>query len=202
MAEYFRGNLWPNTPDILHETLQRGGRPAFRLRLVLAATLSSLYGIYSGYELCENEPFAPGSEEYLHSEKYELKMRDWNAPGNLVGFITRVNRIRREHRALQLYRNLDVLRRRRPAHPLVRQDDRRRATTWCSWPSTSTSLATHAAMVDVPLDDLGIAPDQPVPDARAAQRRRLRVAGAARLRRAGPVPGTRPRSSFSAAVRR
>ena len=106
VAEYFRGNLWPNTPDILHETLQHGGRPAFRMRLVLAATLSSVYGIYSGYELCENVPFAPGSEEYLHSEKYELKVRDWNAPGNLVGFITRLNRIRREHRALQLYRNL------------------------------------------------------------------------------------------------
>ena len=83
------------------------------MRLVLAATLSSLYGIYSGYELGENVPFAPGSEEYLHSEKYELKARDWDAPGNLVGFITRVNRIRREHRALQLYRNLRLLRRRR-----------------------------------------------------------------------------------------
>src|ERR687891_2743959 len=106
VAEYFRGNLWPNTPDILHETLQRGGRPAFKLRLVLAATLSSLYGIYSGYELCENVPFAPGSEEYLYSEKYEPKARDWDAPGNLVGFITRINRTRRAHRALQLYDNL------------------------------------------------------------------------------------------------
>src|SRR6185312_15868607 len=63
VAEYFRGNLWPNTPDILHETLQRGGRPAFKTRLMLAATLSSLYGIYSGYELCENVPREPGSEE-------------------------------------------------------------------------------------------------------------------------------------------
>ena len=94
VAEYFRGNLWPNTPDILHATLQTGGRAAFTLRLVLAATLSSLYGIYSGYELCENVAREPGSEEYLDSEKYQLKSRDWSAPGNLVALVTRVNRIR------------------------------------------------------------------------------------------------------------
>ena len=106
VSDYFRGNLWPNTPDILHETLQHGGRPAFKMRLVLAATLSSLYGIYSGYELCENVPREPGSEEYLDSEKYELKTRDWDAPGNLVAFVTRINTIRRTHRALQLMTNL------------------------------------------------------------------------------------------------
>ena len=106
VAEYFRGNLWPNTPDILHATLARGGRPAFKLRLVLAATLSSLYGIYSGYELAENVPVAPTSEEYLDSEKYQVKARNWDAPGNLVEFITRVNTIRRKNPALQLYRNL------------------------------------------------------------------------------------------------
>jgi len=106
VSEYFRGNLWPNTPDILHETLQRGGRPAFKTRLVLAATLSSLYGIYSGYELCENVPREPGSEEYLNSEKYEYKARDWDAPGNLVDYVTRINRIRRENRALHGYSNL------------------------------------------------------------------------------------------------
>src|SRR5207245_4952463 len=82
VADFLRGHLWPNTPDILHATLQQGGRPAFKLRLVLAATLSSLYGIYSGYELCENTPAAPGSGEYRDSEKYELKRRDWNAPRN------------------------------------------------------------------------------------------------------------------------
>ncbi|MEX2148173.1 MAG: alpha-1,4-glucan--maltose-1-phosphate maltosyltransferase [Candidatus Rokuibacteriota bacterium] len=106
VSDYFRGNLWPNTPDILHATLQHGGPPAFKFRLVMAATLSSVYGIYSGYELCENVPAAPGSEEYLNSEKYEVKARDWNAPGNLVAYITRLNRIRRGHRALQLYANL------------------------------------------------------------------------------------------------
>ncbi len=81
VADYFRGNLWPNTPDILHETLVRGGRPAFKLRLVLAATLSSLYGIYCGYELCENVPVAPTSEEYLNSEKYEIKRPRLGRPG-------------------------------------------------------------------------------------------------------------------------
>ena len=106
VSDYFRGNLWPNTPDILHETLQHGGRSAFKMRLVLAATLSSLYGIYSGYELCENVPREPDSEEYRDSEKYELKARDWNAPGNLVSLVTRVNTIRRAHRALQLMTNL------------------------------------------------------------------------------------------------
>jgi starch synthase (maltosyl-transferring) len=106
VAEYFRGNLWPNTPDILHATLVRGGRPAFKLRLVLAATLSSLYGVYSGYELAENVPVAPTSEEYLDSEKYQVKVRNWDAPGNLVDFITRVNTIRRKNPALQGYRNL------------------------------------------------------------------------------------------------
>jgi starch synthase (maltosyl-transferring) len=160
VAEYFRGNLWPNTPDILHEALQRGGRPAFKLRLVLAATLSSLYGIYSGYELGENTPFAPGSEEYLHSEKYELKARDWDAPGNLVGFITRINRIRREHRALQLYHNLTF---HAAADPNV---------VWYSkmtpgrddvvFVAANLDLhTTRGGMVDVPIDELGIAPDQP-----------------------------------------
>jgi starch synthase (maltosyl-transferring) len=158
VAEFFRGNLWPNTPDILHATLQAGGPPAFKLRLVLAATLSSLYGIYSGYELCENEPFAPGSEEYLSSEKYEPKGRDWNAPGNLTGLITTVNRLRREHRALQLYRNLTFL----------GADDSH--VLWYSKRTPSgddvvfvaanlDSFGTHACAVDVPLHELGIAPD-------------------------------------------
>src|SRR3970282_1854724 len=72
-AEYYRGNLFTNTPDILHEYLQKGGRPAFRIRLILAATLSPLYGIYSGFELGEHVAVRTGSEEYLNSEKYELR---------------------------------------------------------------------------------------------------------------------------------
>jgi starch synthase (maltosyl-transferring) len=105
MREYFRGNLWPNTPDILPFVLQTGGRPAFLIRVVLAATLSSLYGIYSGFELCENAAL-PGREEYLDSEKYQFKDRDWDAPGNIKDWITRLNTIRRQNRALQLYDNL------------------------------------------------------------------------------------------------
>ncbi len=105
MREYFRGNLWPNTPDILPFVLQNGGRPAFMIRVVLAATLSSLYGIYSGFELCENAAL-PGREEYLDSEKYQYKERDWNAPGNIKDWITRLNTIRQQNRALQFYDNL------------------------------------------------------------------------------------------------
>jgi starch synthase (maltosyl-transferring) len=160
MAEYFRGNLWPNTPDILHETLQRGGRPAFRLRLVLAATLSSLYGIYSGYELFENEPFAPGSEEYLKSEKYEPKVRDWNAPGNLSGLITRVNGIRRAHRALQLYRNLRFHASDDP-HVLwySKMTPTRDDVVFVA--ANLDVFGTHAAMVEMPIHEFGIAPDEP-----------------------------------------
>jgi Glycosidases len=105
MSEYFRPNLWPNTPDILPFVLQDGGRPAFMIRVALAATLSPLYGIYSGYELCENEPL-PDREEYLDSEKYQYKERDWNAPGNIKDWIAGLNKIRKENRALQLYPNL------------------------------------------------------------------------------------------------
>jgi starch synthase (maltosyl-transferring) len=105
MSEYFRPNLWPNTPDILPFVLQEGGRPAFMTRVMLAATLSPLYGIYSGYELCENKPL-PGREEYLDSEKYQFKERDWNAPGNIKDWIIRINQIRKQNRALQMYTNL------------------------------------------------------------------------------------------------
>jgi starch synthase (maltosyl-transferring) len=104
--EYLRHNLFANTPDILHEYLVHGGRPAFRVRLLLAATMSSLYGIYSGFELAENVPVRPGSEEYLNSEKYELRPRDYEAPGNLNADIQRLNRIRRENPALQRMDNL------------------------------------------------------------------------------------------------
>jgi starch synthase (maltosyl-transferring) len=105
MSEYFRPNLWPNTPDILPFVLQEGGRTAFMIRVLLAATLSPLYGIYSGYELCENEAL-PDREEYLDSEKYQFKERDWNAPGNIKDWIARLNKIRKQNRALQLYTNL------------------------------------------------------------------------------------------------
>ncbi len=105
MREYFRGNLFTNTPDILPLHLQTGGPPMFQIRSVLAATLSSVYGIYSGFELCENAAL-PGREEYLDSEKYQFKERDWDAPGNIKALITNLNRIRRENRALHFYDNL------------------------------------------------------------------------------------------------
>lgn len=99
--EFFRPNFWPNTPDILHEYLQYGGRPAFVVRLVLAATLSSNYGIYGpAFEHQLSEPF-PGKEEYVDSEKYEIKLWDWDRQDSLREFISRVNLIRRENPALQ-----------------------------------------------------------------------------------------------------
>jgi starch synthase (maltosyl-transferring) len=102
ISDYFRPSLWPNTPDILPEFLQVGGRPAFMIRLILAATLGSNYGIYGpAFELCENAAAAPGSEEYLNSEKYELKHRDLNSPGSLKNLIARINQIRRDNPALQ-----------------------------------------------------------------------------------------------------
>jgi starch synthase (maltosyl-transferring) len=106
MADYFRPNFFANTPDILHEFLQRGGRPAFRARLLLAGTLSPLYGIYSGFELSENVPVREGSEEYLDSEKYQVRSRDWSAPGNLDADIAALNRVRRAEPALQALTNL------------------------------------------------------------------------------------------------
>ena len=101
VREYLRPHLFANTPDILHVYLQAGGRPAFEVRLLLAATLGSLYGIYSGYELAENVPVRSGSEEYLDSEKYQVRPRDWNRPDSLAPLITRVNAIRRGHPALR-----------------------------------------------------------------------------------------------------
>ncbi|MYR62823.1 DUF3416 domain-containing protein, partial [Streptomyces sp. SID625] len=98
-AAYMRPNLFPNTPDILHAYLQHGGRPAFEVRAVLAATLSPSWGIYSGYELCENTPLTEGGEEYAHSEKYQLRPRDWDTAERegrtITPLITRLNDIRR-----------------------------------------------------------------------------------------------------------
>jgi starch synthase (maltosyl-transferring) len=97
--EFFRPNFFVNTPDILPIHLQRGEPWAFKARVALAATLSSNYGIYNGFELLEHEPI-PGREEYLNSEKYEIKVRDWNKPGNIKDYIGRLNRLRRDNTAL------------------------------------------------------------------------------------------------------
>lgn len=102
LREYMRPNFWPNTPDILHEEFHSGSRAKFIIRHVLAATLSSNYGIYGpAYELCEHVPVAEGKEEYLDSEKYEIKQWDLDRPGNIRYEIARVNRIRKDNPALQ-----------------------------------------------------------------------------------------------------
>jgi starch synthase (maltosyl-transferring) len=109
-AAYMRPNFFANTPDILHEYLVHGGQPAFKIRAVLASMLSPTWGIYSGYELCENIPLRPGSEEYLDSEKYQYRPRDWDAAKRdglgIAPFITQLNRIRKQHQALWWLRNL------------------------------------------------------------------------------------------------
>jgi starch synthase (maltosyl-transferring) len=109
-AAWMRPNFFVNTPDILHAYLQHGGRPAFEVRAVLAATLSPTWGVYAGFELCEGTPVKPGSEEYLNSEKYELRPRDWAAAEaegrSLAPLITTLNRLRRRHPALQQLRDI------------------------------------------------------------------------------------------------
>lgn len=159
MREYFRGNLFANTPDILPEILQAGGRPAFRMRFVLAATLSSVYGIYNGYELAENRP-RPGTEYYLDSEMYEFKVWDWDRPGHIRDLVTWVNAIRRTNPALQLYDNLRF----------YDSDDDHILWYGKALPDGSNVIfvavnldpfAAHAAHVRVPLADLGIGPGEP-----------------------------------------
>lgn len=116
LVDFMRPNFWPNTPDILHEELQSGLRPKFISRLVLAATLSSNYGMYGpAYELCEHVPF-PGKEEYIDSEKYEIKAWDLDRPGNIRAEIALVNRIRHENAALQQTRDIAFVRVDRAEH--------------------------------------------------------------------------------------
>jgi len=105
LADYMRPNFWPSTPDILSGPLRNGPPAAFALRYVLAATLSPLYGVYSGYELCENEPASPDNEEYKSSEKYEIKHRDFARPGSLATLYAAVNAVRRRHSALSRLRS-------------------------------------------------------------------------------------------------
>ena len=160
MAEYFRGNFFTNTPDILPPILQTGGRAAFRMRLVLAATLSSVYGIYSGYELCESRA-VPGTEEYQDSEKYELRPRDWMAPGNIRDLATRLNAIRREHPALQQTRGLrfhgadddNVL-------FYAKRSPDGADTIWVA--VNLDPFEAHEARLELPLAELGLKPDDRV----------------------------------------
>ncbi|MDQ3557259.1 MAG: alpha-1,4-glucan--maltose-1-phosphate maltosyltransferase [Gemmatimonadota bacterium] len=140
MREYFRGNLFPNTPDILHEFLQNAPPSAFRIRAVLAATLSSVYGIYSGFELCEGTPL-PGREEYLDSEKYEIRAWDWDRPGNIRPLIRHLNWLRRGQPALREYDNLRF-------HPC----DNPSVLFYAKWAPDGT----HAVFVAVSLDPYAV----------------------------------------------
>jgi starch synthase (maltosyl-transferring) len=160
-AEYFRPNLWPNTPDILTEYLQFGGRPAFMSRLVLAATLGASYGIYGpAFELGEAEPRSPGSEEYLDSEKYEIRAWDREQAKSLRPFIARVNRIRRENPALQQDTNLRF-------HTV--DNDQIIAYSKTSADGTNTVLAVvnldphhnHSGWIELPLASMELQPDRP-----------------------------------------
>jgi starch synthase (maltosyl-transferring) len=160
MREYYRANFFANTPDILPHVLQVGGRPAFQMRLVLAATLSSVYGIYSGFELCENRPRGADSEYYLDSEMYQHKVWDWNRPGNIVDDVRRINHIRRLHPALQLYDNLRF-------HGA---DNEQIIAYSKATPDSSDVIVcivnldpfwSQSAWVEVPAHEWGIAGDQP-----------------------------------------
>jgi starch synthase (maltosyl-transferring) len=157
--EYFRPNFFTNTPDILPPHLQEGGRPAFRIRLVLAATLSPAYGIYNGFELCENRAI-PGTEEYLHSEKYEFKVWDWDRPGHIKDDIAALNRIRRDNPALQHLSTLRFY----PAddeHVLfygkISADNANRIFVAVNL----DPAAPHDAAVEFPLAEMGIAGAEP-----------------------------------------
>jgi starch synthase (maltosyl-transferring) len=162
MREYYRGNFFANTPDILPHILQTGGRPAFRMRLVLAATLSSVYGIYSGFELTENRPRGEvgATEYYLDSEMYQHKVWDWDRPGNIIDDVTRVNRIRRDNPALHLYDNLRFC-----------ATDNDQIIAYCKATPDSSNIIVcvvnldpfwpQSAWLDVPLDEWGIGGNQP-----------------------------------------
>ncbi len=161
VAEYLRPNLWPNTPDILTEYLQMGGRPAFMARVVLAATLGANYGIYGpAFELCENRPREWGSEEYLDSEKYEIKNWDLSKPENMRDFITRVNRIRRENPALQS-----------DWKPRFHNVDNEQLICYSKHTEDLSNIVlvvvnldphhTHAGWVELPLEKLGLDAQQP-----------------------------------------
>ncbi|MFP8940666.1 alpha-1,4-glucan--maltose-1-phosphate maltosyltransferase [Streptomyces fenghuangensis] len=163
-ASYMRPNFFVNTPDILHAYLQNGGRHAFEVRAVLAATLSPTWGVYSGYELCESTPVRPGSEEYLDSEKYQLRPRDWaaaeRAGTTIAPLLTELNRLRRRHPALQELRNLRFHHSDNPSIIVYSKH--------CAHPYADTVLTvvnldphhTHEATVSLDLAELGLTPAQ------------------------------------------
>ncbi len=161
VREFFRPNLWPNTPDILTEHLQHGGRPAFMSRLVLAATLGASYGIYGpAFELGEHRPIKLGSEEYLDSEKYEIRRWDLDRPDSLREFIGCVNRIRRDNRALQSDRRLRF-------HPVDNDQLLCYSKSTPDWSNVIVVVVnlsphhTHSGWLQLDLVDLGLEADRP-----------------------------------------
>jgi len=178
--DYFRPNFFTNTPDILPIFLQDGGRPAFRIRLVLAATLSGVYGIYNGYELCENTPIAGRAEavaltdpefielygetpvvrreEYLDSEKYEYKVWDWDRPGNIKEDIAILNRFRRDNPALQEFLNLRFLTCEDPNILAYAKTSADRANTVIVAVNLDPHVA-HEGDIELPLVEFGLAAD-------------------------------------------
>jgi starch synthase (maltosyl-transferring) len=152
--EYFRANFFTNTPDILPEFLQEGGRSAFRIRLVLAATLSPVYGIYNGFELCENTPI-PGREEYLHSEKYEYKVWDWDRPGNIKDDVALLNRFRRDNPALQQFVELRFIASADPNILAYAKTSADRSNTVIVVVNLDPH-GVHAGDIDLPLGELGL----------------------------------------------
>lgn len=156
-VEFFRPNFFANTPDILHHFLQTGGRPAFRIRLLLAATLSPSYGIYSGYELCENRAVAPGSEEYLNSEKYEIRQRKWNQFGNIKQDVAKLNRIRKENEALCKMGNLRFL---TTEYEQILAYHKSAPDNDLIVVVNLDPFHMHETMIHVPLEELGLREDQ------------------------------------------
>ncbi len=161
VKEFFRPNLWPNTPDILPEHLQVGGRAAFIARLVLAGTLSSNYGIYGpAYETMEHLPLKEGSEEYLNSEKYQTRAWDFNRPENLGGLIAKINRARRDNPALQANERLVF-------HPTDNEHlvcYSKRSADGCNLMLMVVNLNFHSVeqgFLQLRMDELGLSPDRP-----------------------------------------
>lgn len=154
MREFYRGNFWPNTPDILAFHLWNAPPAAFKIRAALAATLMPSWGIYSGYEFCENAPLPP-KEEYLDSEKYQLVARDWDRPGNIVAFLTKLNRIRKSEPAFRRYANIAFV----PA-------DNDRILAYWRWSDDRDSIVLIVVNLDpeneqhsnihLPLEDMGL----------------------------------------------
>jgi starch synthase (maltosyl-transferring) len=154
MADYYRPNFFANTPDILTEYLQSGGAPAFRIRLILAATLSPTYGIYSGFEFFENAAVAAGKEDYLNSEKYEIKVRDWKQPG-MKELIAQINQVRRDNPALQELRNLKFFEAENDQIIFYAKTTSDRSNILLIVVNVDP-YAAHDTMVRVPLDQLGM----------------------------------------------